>query len=188
MKKILMQNFLMVSALIIITTFLAGCAAGNKAKLPKKATPARQGPDMLSEKLLFNYRLIDSYSSYSFQADADTAEKQVSFGVSLGPSTERQGDLFPVYQVPQDKMVWLSDWSFNIHTYPCPELSVGGSLGRITNGSVYTYVLNCAVFAGEMKIFSPARSIRYLGGDWIAACFHQLGKEMDVCARDLQIY
>ena len=138
---------------------------------------------MLSEDLLFNYRSIGTYDSYSCQVDDETTEKEVSFYVDLGPSFERRGDAFPVYQVPKDKMVLLSDWSFNIGPIVCPELSVGGSLGRITNSSVYTYVLNCAVFAGEMKIFSPSRSIRYLPSDWIAACFHQLGKQMDVRAR-----
>jgi hypothetical protein len=57
---------------------------------------------------------------------------------------------------------------------------VGGSLGRITGEGRYIYVLNCVVHAGGMKIFSPARSIRYLADEWMAVCFHHIGVSLDI--------
>jgi hypothetical protein len=80
-------------------------------------------------------------------------------------------------------MLWLSDWSFNAGGPVNPRVSVGGSLGRITRDSRYGYVLNCSVSAGEMEIFSPARPVRYLPGEWIAVCFHHMGDPLDLLVR-----
>lgn len=138
---------------------------------------------MLNDNFLFNYKSIRSFTSYCCVVDDDTVEKEISFHVDLGPSTERKGDVFPVYETPRGKMVWLSDWSFNGGWILTRELAIGGSLGRITCDNNYIYVLNCAVFSGEMEIYSPARPIRYLPGEWIAVCFHQIGKLMDIQMR-----
>jgi len=138
---------------------------------------------MLSEGLLFNLRSIRSYTMYECLVDENSLEKEVSFHVNLGPSTERRGDSFPVYEVPSDKMVWLSDWSFNGGWLPTQQLSLGGSLGRITTSGQYVYVLNCAVYSAEMQIYSPARPIRYLPGEWIAVCFHHMGLPLDIQMR-----
>lgn len=138
---------------------------------------------MLNESLEFNYRSIRSFTSYSCEVDETTVENEISFHVSLGPSTERRGDCFPVYEVPEGKMVWLSDWSFNSGGPLNEAVSVGGSLGRITRESHYVYVLNCSVLAGEMEIYSPARPIRYLPGEWIAVCFHHMGEPLDLAVR-----
>ncbi len=138
---------------------------------------------MLSDSLLFNFHSIRSYTEYQCVVDEKTVEKELSFHVNLGPSTERRGDSFPVYEVPQDKMVWLSDWSFNGGWIVTRQLSMGGSLGRITTTGEYVYVLNCAVYSGEMQIYSPARPIRYLSGEWIAVCFHHMGLPLDVQVR-----
>ena len=138
---------------------------------------------MLSDNLLFNYRSIRSYTCYACEVDEDTVEKEVSFHVDLGPSTERKGDCFPVCEVPDGKMLWLSDWSFNTGGPLNRALSVGGSLGRITPDSRYIYVLNCSVSAGEMRIFSPARPVRYVPGEWIAVCFHHMGAQLDLPVR-----
>jgi len=138
---------------------------------------------MLPEKYLFNHRSIRSYTLYECAVDEDTVEKEVSFHVDLGPHTERHGDVFAVYEVPAGKMVWLSDWSFNGGWIPTQQLSVGGSLGRITPSGHYVYVLNAAVYSGDMEVYSPARPIRYIGGEWIAVCFHHQGIPMDVAAR-----
>ena len=56
-------------------------------------------------------------------------------------------------------------------------MAIGGSLGRILPQGGYVYVLNCAVRGGEMEIYSPARPIRYLAGEWIALCFHHISGE-----------
>ena len=138
---------------------------------------------MLNENLTFNYRSIRSFTSYACEVDETTVEKEVSFHVNLGPSTERRGDCFPVYEVPMGKMVWLSDWSFNSGGPLNQALSVGGSLGRITPNSQYIFVLNCSVSAGEMQIYSPARPIRYLAGEWLAVCFHHMGEPLDIAVR-----
>ncbi len=138
---------------------------------------------MLDDGLLFNLQSIRSYTAYECMVDDNTAEKEVSFHVDLGPSTERWGDRFPVYEVPQDKMVWLSDWSFNGGGTITRQLSLGGSLGRITKNSEYIYVLNAAVYSGEIQIYSPARAIRYLPGEWMAVCFHHMGIALDVQMR-----
>jgi len=108
---------------------------------------------------------------------------EISFHMDLGPSTERKSDVFPVYEVPEGRMVWLSDWSFNGGWVLSRELAIGGSLGRITRDGDYAYVLNCAVFSGEMGVYSPGRPIRYLPREWIAVCFHQIGKAMDIQMR-----
>jgi len=138
---------------------------------------------MLSENLQFNYHSIRSFTSYTCEVDETTVEKEISFHVSLGPSTERRGDCFPVYEVPAGKMAWLSDWSFNSGGPLNRALSVGGSLGRITPDSKYIYVLNCSVSAGEMQIYSPARPIRYLPGEWLAVCLHHMGEPVDIPVR-----
>ncbi len=138
---------------------------------------------MLNENQQFNYHTIRSFTSYDCKVDDDTVEKEISFHVMLGPNTERKQNTFPFYRVPDGKMVWLSDWSFNSGSEICPELIVGGSLGRITGEGRYIYVLNCAVHAGEMKIFSPARSIRYLADEWMAVCFHHIGVSLDIGVR-----
>jgi hypothetical protein len=130
---------------------------------------------MLNENFEFNHRSIRSFTSYTCEVDGDTLEKEISCHVALGPSTERQGDSFPVYEVPDGKMVWLSDWSFNSGGPLDRSVSAGGSLGRITTESAYIYVLNCSVSDGEMEIFSPARPIRYLPGEWISICLHHMG-------------
>lgn len=138
---------------------------------------------MLNDNYLFNYRSIRSFTSYECEVDDNTVEKEISFHVALGPSTERKGDVFPVYQVPSKKMVWLSDWSFNSGGPLNLAVSVGGSLGRITQKSQYIYVLNCSVSAGEMEIYSPARPIRYLSEEWLAVCFHHMGEPLDLLVR-----
>jgi len=138
---------------------------------------------MLPENLLFNYRSIRSFTGYACEVDENTVEKEISFHVIIGPSVERRGDVFPVYQVPEGKMVWLSDWSFNTGGPLHRETSIGGSLGRITTDGRYVYVLNCAVDMGEMEIFSPSRPIRYIAGEWIAVCLHHHGAPHDVPAR-----
>jgi len=138
---------------------------------------------MLDENLQFNYRSIRSFISYTCVVDEKTREKEISFHVDLGPSTERKGDCFPVYKVPEGRMVWLSDWSFNSGGPLNRKVSVGGSLGRITAKSQYVYVLNCSVSAGEMEIYSPARPIRYLSREWIAVCFHHMGDPLDLAVR-----
>ena len=138
---------------------------------------------MLNDNLKFNYRSIRSFTSYTCEVDETTLEKEVSFHVALGPSTERKGDCFPVYEVPEGTMVWLSDWSFNSGGPLNRAASVGGSLGRITTDSQYIYVLNCSVSAGEMEVYSPARAIRYLPGEWLAVCFHHMGAPLDLVVR-----
>jgi len=138
---------------------------------------------MLNDDFLFNYRSIRSYTSYACEVDADTTEREASFHVALGPSTERRGDVFPVYEIPADRMAWVSDWSFNSGGPLNTALAIGGSLGRITRESQYVFVLNCSVSAGEMKIFSPARAIRYLPGEWISVCFHHMGAPLDTVIR-----
>jgi len=138
---------------------------------------------MLPETFLFNHRSIRSYTAYECVIDENTVERELSFHVDLGPHTERRGDVFAVYEVPQGKMLWLSDWSFNGGWIPTQQLSIGGSLGRITPSGHYVYVLNAAVYSGDMEIYSPARPIRYLAGEWIAVCFHHQGIPMDIKAR-----
>ena len=138
---------------------------------------------MLDPALLSNYRSIRSFTSYRCEVDSNAVEREISFHVDLGPNTQRHGDVFPVYRIPQGKLAWLSDWSFNGGGKLCRDLAIGGSLGRIVDESRYVYVLNCAVYAGEMKIFSPARAIRYLAGEWIAVCFHHMGTPLDIQAR-----
>lgn len=138
---------------------------------------------MLNSDLEFNYRSIRSFTSYACEVDQTTLEKEISFHVVLGPLTERRADCFPVYEVPEGKMVWLSDWSFNTGGPVNLAISVGGSLGRITTTSQYIYVLNCSVSAGEMEIYSPARPIRYLPGEWLAVCWHHMGDPLDLCVR-----
>lgn len=138
---------------------------------------------MLNENLRFNYRSIRSFTRYTCEVDETTLEKEISFHVALGPSTERRGDCFPVYEVPDGKMAWLSDWSFNSGGPLNRKVSAGGSLGRITTDSQYIYVLNCSVSAGEMEIYSPARPIRYLSGEWIAVCLHHMGDPLDLLVR-----
>ena len=66
---------------------------------------------MLNDNLVFNYRSIRSCTRYACEGDTDTFEKEVSFHVAIGPSAERRGDDFPVYHVPDGKMLWLSDWT-----------------------------------------------------------------------------
>jgi len=138
---------------------------------------------MLNENFEFNHRSIRSFTSYTCEVDGDTLEKEISCHVALGPSTERQGDSFPVYEVPDGKMVWLSDWSFNSGGPLDRSVSAGGSLGRITTESAYIYVLNCSVSDGEMEIFSTARPIRYLPGEWISICLHHMGGPVDLLVR-----
>lgn len=138
---------------------------------------------MFSDDFLFNYRSIRAFTSYECRVDTNTIEREISFHVDLGPSTERRGDIFPVHLVPQGRMCWLSDWSFNVSDPITGSLFVGGSLGRITADNQYIYVLNCSVQAGDMKIFSPARPIRFPDGEWLAVCFHQIGIPYDVVAR-----
>ena len=155
---------------------------------------------MLNENLEFNYRSIRSFASYTCKVDETTLEKEIAFHVDLGPSTERKGDSFPVYEVPDGKMVWLSDWSFNSGGPLNRAVSVGGSLGRITpdsydlpvkeidfRGNQIFYgpgiVLNCAISAGETEMYSPARPIRYVSGEWLSVCFHHMGEPLDVGVR-----
>ena len=138
---------------------------------------------MLTDNLEFNYRSIRSFTKYTCEVDETILEKEISFHVAIGPSTERRGDPFPVYKVPDGKMVWLSDWSFNSGGPLNRSVSIGGSLGRITSGLEYIYVLNCSVSAGEMEIYSPARPIRYLSGEWLAVCFHHMGAPLDLLVR-----
>ena len=138
---------------------------------------------MLNENFEFNHRSIRSFTSYACEIDGDTLEKEISCHVALGPSTERRGDSFPVYEVPDGKMVWLSDWSFNSGGPLDRSVSAGGSLGRITTESEYIYVLNCSVSGGEMEIYSPARPIRYLPGEWISICLHHMGGPVDLLVR-----
>lgn len=138
---------------------------------------------MLNDELQFNYRSMRSFTAYTCEVDETTLEKEISFHVALGPSTERKGDCFPVYEVPAGRMAWLSDWSFNSGGPLNRAVSVGGSLGRITTSSEYMYVLNCSVSAGEMEIYSPARPIRYPPGEWIAVCLHHMGAPLDLAVR-----
>ena len=138
---------------------------------------------MLNDNLMFNYRSIRSYTRYACEVDTDTFEKEVSFHVAIGPSTERKGDNFPVYHVPDGKMLWLSDWTFCANGQFNPATHIGGCLGRITPESQYIYVLNCVVSAGETKLFSPARPIRYLPDEWLAVCFHHTGEPLDLLMR-----
>jgi hypothetical protein len=146
-------------------------------------TLSRKESAVLREDYLFNYKTIRSYTSYTCDTEEGNIEREVSFHVDLGPNTERKGDVFPVYRIPGDKMAWLSDWSFNGGWLLTRELAIGGSLGRITPGNDYIYVLNCAVFSGEMEVYSPSSPIRYLPGEWIAVCFHQIGKHLDIAMR-----
>lgn len=138
---------------------------------------------MLNNNLSFNYRLIRSFTEYRCEVDADTVEKEISFHVAHGPSIARKGDVFPVYEIPAGKMIWLSDWSFNTGGPLDIATSIGGSLGRVTQDLQYSYVLNCAVSAGEMKIYSPARPVRYIAGEWLAVCFHHHGAPIDLNVR-----
>jgi hypothetical protein len=150
---------------------------------------------MLNEPQRFNQRRIRSYTSYECRLDDGAIEREISFHVHLSCQhprgfprdldDERQGDNYPVYEVPEGRMVWLSDWSFNAGSWWCLDRSVavGGSLGRIIRDGAYVYVLNCAVRGGEMEIYSPARPIRYLPGEWIAFCFHHLGEALNVQMR-----
>lgn len=138
---------------------------------------------MLNENLEFNHKSIRSFTEYACHVNDDTLEKEISFHVIVGPSTQRRGDSFPVYQIPESRMAWLSDWSLNSGGPLNPVVSVGGSLGRITTNSQYTYVLNCSVSGGEMKVFSPARPVRYLPGEWIAVCLHHMGEAVDLLVR-----
>ena len=127
-----------------------------------------------------NRDLIEHYTIYECLLENGDVEKELSFGVTITEKIEREGDNFPVYRVPENKMVWLSDWSFNVtahHHHYVDHSGAGGSLGRITNSGEYVFVLNCAVRSGDMTIFSPARPIRYLPGETIAVCFHHLGKK-----------
>ena len=48
----------------------------------------------------FNYISIRSFTSYACEVGEGTLEKEISFHVAAGPSTERRGDGFPVYGVP----------------------------------------------------------------------------------------
>ena len=144
---------------------------------------------MLTEDQVFNLGRIRSYTSYECRVDKDTVEREISFHVHLGSQKpgsipadlddERRGDVYPVHPAPAGRMVWLSDWSFNAGAWWLIDrpLAVGGSLGRILAQGQYVYVLNCAVRGGDMTVFSPARAIRYLPGEWIAFCFHHISSE-----------
>lgn len=139
---------------------------------------------MLTEKLKFNRQLIRSYTLYECFADDKTIEKELSFHVLLSKNIERKGDSFPVYEVPQNKTIWLSDWSFCIGgSPPSFKTFAGGSLGRITRDGNYVYVLNAGTHACNTEIYSPSRPIRYLSGEWIAVCFHHLGELIDISCR-----
>jgi len=46
---------------------------------------------MLNDNQQFNYHTIRSFTSYSCTVDDDTVEKEISFHVMLGPSTESPG-------------------------------------------------------------------------------------------------
>ena len=75
------------------------------------------------ENANFNYGRIRSYTAYACQVDANTVEREISFHVHLSCQhakghprdldDERRGDVYPVFQVPSGRMIWLSDWSFN---------------------------------------------------------------------------
>ena len=138
---------------------------------------------MLSADLTFNLNSIKSYSFYSCELPDGCIEQELSFCVPLGPGTERRGDVFPFYRVPENKVIELTDWSFNTGGPENKKTSVGGSIGRIYSGTDYMILLNCAVHAGQMTLFSPARPIRYVPGEWMALCFHHMGDPNDVRAR-----
>jgi hypothetical protein len=148
-----------------------------------QAPPPADDGGNLSEALRFNYHTIRSFTSYAVQVDEETLEREISFHIDLGPHTERKGDSFPVWRVPAGRMAWLSDWSFNGGHLVTRELSLGGSLGRITTEGHYIFVLNAAVYSGEMAVYSPARPIRYLPGEWLAVCWHHMGIPLDVQVR-----
>ena len=133
-----------------------------------------------------NRDVIESLTIYECLTEAGEVEKEISFGVTLSDQIEREGDNFPIYRVPANKMVWLSDWSFNVSAHGVhyvDHCGAGGSLGRILANGEYVYVLNCAVRSGDMRIFSPARPIRYLADEWISVCFHHLGERVDLACR-----
>ena len=138
---------------------------------------------MLNDDFRFNYESIRSMTSYNCDLGDGTIERELSFHVDLGPGTERRGDVFPVFEIPEGRMLLVSDWSFNASEPLSKNLIIGGSIGRISGNSVYTFSLNCGVFAGEMAIYSPARPIRFLAGEWLAVCFHQKGDPFDLKAR-----
>lgn len=169
MKKFLLLVF------ILAATFFAGCV---------KVT---EGPGYVDMKLgshyEFNYKKIDSFTAYAYQVDENTVEKEVSFAVAVGPSYDRRGNVYPVYRVPEGKMIWVSDWSFNSGPVVSDKLTIGGCIGRITKDSRFIYVLMSGVYAGDMKVWSPAKPIRYLPGEWIAVCFHVWGELTDTRAR-----
>ncbi len=138
---------------------------------------------MLTPNLDFNYRSIRSFTSYGCTLADGTVERELSFHVNLGPSTQRRGDVFPVWETPAGRMSLLSNWSFNGGHVLTRRLAIGGSLGRVTAEGKYVYVLNCAVFSGEMQPWSVARPVRYLPGEWIAVCFHHTGLPLDIQVR-----
>ena len=145
---------------------------------------------MLSVDYQFNRERIRSYTAYECRVDEQTVERELSFHAHLSAENprafpkdlddERRGDVYPVIQVPADRMVWLSDWSFNAGSWYLLDraVAIGGSLGRITPEGEYVFVLNCAVRGGEMEMYAPARPIRYLAGEWIAFCFHHIGEPL----------
>ena len=141
---------------------------------------------MLSKQFQSSRRLIEGYTIYECLTEEGDVEKELSFGVRLTKDSDRETDNFPAYCVPENKMVWLSDWSSNVTAaqyHFVDHSGAGGSLGRVTRNGEYVFVLNCAVRTGEMKIFSPSRPIRYLSGEWIAVCFHHLGYPVDLACR-----
>jgi hypothetical protein len=84
---------------------------------------------MLSADLTFNLNSIKSYSFYSCELPDGCIEQELSFCVPLGPGTERRGDVFPFYRVPENKVIELTDWSFNTGG---PENNCVGSRGQRT--------------------------------------------------------
>jgi hypothetical protein len=138
---------------------------------------------MLPPNFDYNYRTLRSFTSYACDLGDGRIERDISFHVDLGPSTERRGDVFPVWETPTGRMSLLSDWSFNGGHVLTRQVVIGGSLGRITAAGQYIYVLNCAVFSGEMQPWSVARPVRYLPGQWIAVCFHHTGLLVDTQVR-----
>jgi hypothetical protein len=132
---------------------------------------------MLNEDIEFNRKLITDWMLYRYRLlDQEGEGIDLTWCVVIdNEQIERKGDNYPVYEVPEGKMVLLDEFVW-CPAWASPETVVGGSVGRVTLDGRYHITINAGCRSMEVLHVPLKRPIPYFAGEWIGACPHLIGK------------
>jgi hypothetical protein len=138
---------------------------------------------MLSESLAFNRKLVKDAVLYRYPLwDADGDGVDMTCYVEIdNEKIPRRGDCYPVYEVPEGKLVLLDQFAWWPSGEASTETIAGGSIGRVTLEGGYHITLNAAARSLHTQHVTLARPVPYFAGEWIGMCPHLEGR-LEPCA------